>query len=85
MKRALLVAAAAAVLIAPAAQARPMPTWGVRYGGPMNDQQITNLVNFLLSIQSDGKQRASLKFQGLGGGGGEHAVALAPRIAARAE
>ena len=41
----------------------PMPTWGVRYGGPMNDQQITDLVNFLLSIQSDNKQRPQLDFQ----------------------
>ena len=44
----------------------PMPTWGVRYGGPMNDDQVTNLVNWLLSIQSDGKQRNPLKFAGLG-------------------
>ncbi len=43
----------------------PMPTWGVRYGGPMNDQQITNLVNYLLSIQSDGKKRPELKFKAL--------------------
>jgi len=43
----------------------PMPTWGVRYGGPMNDQQITDLVNYLLSIQSDDKQRPQLEFQAL--------------------
>jgi len=43
----------------------PMPTWGVRYGGAMNDQQITNLVNYLLSIQSDGKQRPQLDFKAL--------------------
>jgi mono/diheme cytochrome c family protein len=43
----------------------PMPTWGVRYGGPMNDQQITDLVNYLLSIQSDGKQRPQLEFKAL--------------------
>jgi mono/diheme cytochrome c family protein len=54
----------------------PMPTWGVRYGGPMNDQQITDLVNFLLSIQSDGKQRPQLQFQGLGGSA-EHQQAVA--------
>ena len=46
----------------------PMPTWGVRYGGPMNDQQITNLVNFLLSIQSDNKPRPQLDFKALGDG-----------------
>jgi len=55
----------------------PMPTWGVRYGGPMNDQQITDLVNFLLSIQSDGKQRPQLQFQGLGASSAhQQAVAL---------
>jgi mono/diheme cytochrome c family protein len=43
----------------------PMPTWGVRYGGAMNDQQITNLVNYILSIQSDGKKRPQLEFQSL--------------------
>jgi mono/diheme cytochrome c family protein len=41
----------------------PMPTWGVRYGGPMNDQQITDLVNYLLSIQGDDKQRPLLEFE----------------------
>jgi mono/diheme cytochrome c family protein len=30
----------------------PMPTWGLGYGGPMNDQQIEDVINFLLSIQS---------------------------------
>jgi mono/diheme cytochrome c family protein len=45
----------------------PMPTWGVRYGGPMNDQQITDIVNYLLSIQSDGKERPLLEFQAAGG------------------
>ena len=42
-----------------------MPTWGVRYGGPMNDQQITDLVNYLLSIQSDDKQRPQLEFEAM--------------------
>lgn len=41
----------------------PMPTWGVRYGGPMNDQQITDLVNYILSIQSDGKDRPLREFE----------------------
>ena len=45
----------------------PMPTWGVRYGGPMNDQQITDLVNYLLSIQSDDKDRPLLEFKAAGG------------------
>jgi mono/diheme cytochrome c family protein len=30
----------------------PMPTWGLGYGGPMNDQQIEDTINFLLSIQT---------------------------------
>jgi mono/diheme cytochrome c family protein len=46
----------------------PMPTWGVRYGGPMNDQQIIDLVNYLLSIQSDDKERPLLEFEAAGGG-----------------
>ncbi len=45
----------------------PMPTWGVRYGGPMNDQQITDLVNYLLSIQSDDKDRPLLEFEAAAG------------------
>jgi mono/diheme cytochrome c family protein len=45
----------------------PMPTWGVRYGGPMNDQQITDLVNYLLSIQSDNKPRPKLEFEAASG------------------
>ena len=45
----------------------PMPTWGVRYGGPMNDQQITDLVNYLLSIQGDDKDRPLLEFKAAGG------------------
>jgi mono/diheme cytochrome c family protein len=43
----------------------PMPTWGVRNGGAMNDQQVTNLVNYILSIQSDGKKRPQRDFQSL--------------------
>jgi mono/diheme cytochrome c family protein len=43
----------------------PMPTWGVRYGGPMNDQQITDIVNYLLSVQSDDKQRPQLEFEAM--------------------
>src|SRR5215217_4596517 len=49
-------------------QPSPMPTWGVRYGGPMNDQQITDLVNYILSIQGDDKKRPLLEFEAAGGG-----------------
>jgi mono/diheme cytochrome c family protein len=45
----------------------PMPTWGIRYGGPMNDQQITDLVNYLLSIQGDDEERPLLEFEAAGG------------------
>ena len=45
----------------------PMPVWGVRYGGPMNDQQITDLVNYLLSIQGDNKKRPLLQFEAAAG------------------
>ncbi|MFN2625401.1 MAG: cytochrome c [Mycobacteriales bacterium] len=31
----------------------PMPTWGVGYGGPMNDQQIEDVINYLISIQEN--------------------------------
>jgi mono/diheme cytochrome c family protein len=44
----------------------PMPTWGLRYGGPMNDQQITDIVNYLLSIQSDDEERPLLEFEAAG-------------------
>lgn len=29
----------------------PMPTWGLAYGGPLNDQQLDDIVNFLISVQ----------------------------------
>ena len=41
----------------------PMPAWGVRNNGPMNDQQISDLVNFLLSIQADKKPRDPVIFK----------------------
>jgi mono/diheme cytochrome c family protein len=34
----------------------PMPPWGVNGGGPMNDQQISDLVAFIRSIQIGSKQ-----------------------------
>ena len=30
----------------------PMPSWSVRYAGPMNDQQIQDLIAYLISIQT---------------------------------
>lgn len=29
----------------------PMPSWSIDFAGPMNDQQIDDLINFLLTIQ----------------------------------
>lgn len=34
----------------------PMPAWGLAGGGPMNDQQISDLVNYLESIALDAKK-----------------------------
>ncbi|MDQ3679108.1 MAG: cytochrome c [Actinomycetota bacterium] len=34
----------------------PMPPWGVEGGGPMNDQQVQDLVAYLQSIQRDPKE-----------------------------
>ena len=31
----------------------PMPAWGIEGGGPMNDQQITDLIAYIESIQLD--------------------------------
>jgi mono/diheme cytochrome c family protein len=33
----------------------PMPTWGLDFGGPLNDQKIDDIVNFLESIQVKNK------------------------------
>jgi hypothetical protein len=30
----------------------PMPAWGVRGGGPLNDQQLQNLLDYMASIQT---------------------------------
>jgi len=34
----------------------PMPAWGVLGGGPLNDQQLQNLIDFLASIQITPKE-----------------------------
>lgn len=31
----------------------PMPAWGVKGGGPLNDQQLQNLIDYMESIQID--------------------------------
>ncbi|MEO7836677.1 MAG: cytochrome c [Acidimicrobiales bacterium] len=47
----------------------PMPPWGVLGGGPMNDQQITDLIAYLQSIAADPKkaQKAALEEYGTDG------------------
>ena len=47
----------------------PMPPWGVLGGGPMNDQQITDLIAYLESIALDPKkaQQAALEEFGTDG------------------
>jgi mono/diheme cytochrome c family protein len=42
----------------------PMPAWDVRNNGPMHDQQITDLINWLLTIQGDNKPREPIPFKG---------------------
>jgi mono/diheme cytochrome c family protein len=31
----------------------PMPSWSIRFQGPMNDQQIQDLINYVISIQKN--------------------------------
>jgi mono/diheme cytochrome c family protein len=47
-------------------QGTPMPAWGVAGGGPMNDQQITDLVQYLhkLALTSKEAQAESVKANG---------------------
>jgi mono/diheme cytochrome c family protein len=35
----------------------PMPSWSVRFAGPMNDQQILDLITYLISIQTVPEQQ----------------------------
>jgi hypothetical protein len=34
-----------------------MPSWSVRFAGAMDDQQIQDLVNYILSIQKEPKDK----------------------------
>lgn len=47
----------------------PMPPWGVAGGGPMNDQQIEDLIAYLKSIQKDPEEvkEASMEAYGTDG------------------
>lgn len=37
----------------------PMPAWGVEYGGPMTDQQITDITDWILANQKEEAEEAS--------------------------
>ncbi len=41
----------------------PMPTWGLGFGGPLNDQQIEDVMNYLLSIQEEVPDKFPLAIQ----------------------
>jgi mono/diheme cytochrome c family protein len=54
----------------------PMPSWSIRFAGPMNDQQIDDLLNFILTIQEIPEEdnlcvSPTAEAEGDGGGGGE--------------
>lgn len=38
----------------------PMPTWGVSFGGPLNDQVVEDIVNYLQSIQVPAENKYEL-------------------------
>lgn len=38
----------------------PMPSWHIRFGGPLNDQQIDDIVNFVENIQVEKEDRFEL-------------------------
>lgn len=38
----------------------PMPAWGIAFGGPLNDQRLDDVVNFLESIKVDEKDKYEL-------------------------
>lgn len=43
----------------------PMPAWGLKGGGPLNDQQLQNLIDYLQSIQLTPKQAQKEVLAGL--------------------
>ncbi len=61
-----------------AGPSRPMPAWGVKGGGPLNEQQLQNLIDYIESIQrstSHRRRRAATEAPGRGrrrGRGSEH-------------
>ena len=43
----------------------PMPAWGLNGGGPLNDQQLQNLIDYLESIQITPEQSQQAARDGL--------------------
>lgn len=37
-----------------------MPTWGLEFGGPLNDQQVGDLINYIYSLQAAAPQPTTL-------------------------
>ena len=57
----------------------PMPSWSVRFAGPMNDQQIQDLLNYLTEINKENVPRGGQPVHQpvrRRGGGGSHPGAL---------
>jgi mono/diheme cytochrome c family protein len=38
----------------------PMPAWGIAFGGPLNDQRLDDVMNYLQSIQTGDKKKFEL-------------------------
>ena len=62
----------------------PMPPWGLEGGGPLNSQQVDDLLNYIRSIQIDQTQ-ALLKVDGLVTGAGNRLEGAADAVASQIE
>lgn len=39
----------------------PMPAWGIEFGGPLNDQKVEDIVNFVFTFQKDDDEKWELE------------------------
>lgn len=62
----------------------PMPPWGLEGGGPLNSQQVDDLLNYIESFQVDQTQ-ALLKVDGLITGAGNRLAGAADAVASQIE
>ena len=62
----------------------PMPPWGLEGGGPLNSQQVDDLLNYIESFQIDQTQ-ALLKVEGLITGAGNRLAGAADAVGAQIE